>query len=205
MSNAIYTSELPTDVDIYVGDFTSAVKNQKGTGVNFKGAVCKDQHGKVLASGDLFLFDSVLEDRGNPQPITAIFMLSTRPKDDGTGFWWNYHPISQKSDGTLVKVIDVAEAPEKKEWKGGGGGGRPKKPARSCEEIDALHDKAIAKIANSLAEMEIAPDKDVRGFAALVNTRFIAYNEQTPVGDTPDAKKAPDNQDHTPDDSDIPF
>jgi hypothetical protein len=31
--------------------------------------------------------------------------------------------------------------------------------------------------------LEIAPDHDLRGFAAMVNTRFIAYNEQSPAGE----------------------
>jgi len=111
MSNAVFTSQLPQDRLLYVGEFNEAWRSKKDDGINFKGAVITDESGAEHARGNLFLFDSVIRDRQrNMQAITQIFTLAAR-HDEGSGkTYWNYAPVDLNADGTQVPVVDVKGA-----------------------------------------------------------------------------------------------
>ena len=213
-ANAVFTSELPTDADLYVGEFTEAVWNREGTGINFNGAVIKDHDGKQIASGNLFLFDSVLKDRsGNMQPISEVFMLTARWADKQQKHFWNYEPIHDRP------IVHVGDAPPMKERSGGGGGGkgRSNSPTRTRDQIDADHERALTKVLTMLASHDYDLQKlPMEAIAAMSATRFIAYGDAAhetvqgrPEGQTqeskPEPKRHPDDEPKLAPDDDIPF
>lgn len=113
-------------------------------------------------------------------------------------------------DWIMGKPLDAWEEltpTQGKSRSGGYKGGKPK-PKRSCDEIDALHNLAVAKTVDMLAELEIKPESDLKGFSALVAQRFIAYNEQSPTTTAANTKPEAAPPAEAPpeiDDSQIPF